>query len=165
MGLALVAVGTYLVAARFVPGVSAIGSALLLVAGVTLLALHFQHRASSWALYAGTVLTGVGAARLVGWLLPIDLDGLTSLGVGAAFLAIGWLRGTQAGGYGWQGVLGVIVTGYGLLQLGLSLLPGSPGPLDLVLPAALIALGAIVAAHTLRDRPRSSGDRSRPAGP
>ena len=107
VGVGLLAIGGYLVLSWFVPGIDLIGSLILLAAGVVLLAQHLQRGAGAWALYAGAVLTGMGAARALGDILPGSPRGMTAMGIGLAFLAIAYLRHSQAGGYGWQGIVGV----------------------------------------------------------
>jgi hypothetical protein len=116
-----------MVLSPFVPGLGFLGNLVILGAGIVLLAQHFLRGTGSWALYAGALLTGLGAARLLGDLLPGRPSGLSALGIGVAFLAIGYLRHSQAGGYGWQGLVGAVFTGLGGIQLVLGLLPGSPG--------------------------------------
>jgi hypothetical protein len=156
VGVGLLAIGGYLVLSWLVPGIDLIGSLILLAAGVVLLAQHFQRGAGAWALYAGAVLTGMGAARAVGDLLPGSPRGLTAVGVGLAFLAISYLRYSQAGGYGWQGVVGAAALILGGAQLLLGMLPGSPGILDLILPALLLIGGGVLIARTRgRAAPRS----------
>jgi hypothetical protein len=144
LGIGLLAVGGYLVLSWFVPGIDLIGSILILGAGVVILAQHFLRGAGAWALYVGAVLTGMGAARVISDILPGAPRGLTAMGIGVAFLVISYLRHTQAGGYGWQGVAGAAGLGLGLVQLVLGLLPGSPSVVDLILPAVLIIGGGFL---------------------
>ena len=125
----------------FVPGIDLILSLFILAAGVVLLAQNLMRGAGAWALYLGAVLTGLGAARVLGDILPGSPHGLSAIGIGAAFLAISYLRHTQAGGYGWQGTVGAAAVGLGLVQFVLGLLPGSPGLVDLILPALLLGGG------------------------
>ena len=141
LGIGLLAIGGYLVLSWFVPGIDLIGSLLILAAGVVVLAQHFMRGAGPWALYLGAVLTGLGAARILGDILPGSPHGMSAMGIGIAFLAISYLRHTQAGGYGWQGILGAAAVGLGLVQFVLGLLPGSPGLADLILPALLLGGG------------------------
>ena len=155
LGIGLLAVGGYLVLSWFVPGIDLIGSLLILAAGVVLLAQHLQRGAGAWALYAGAVLTGMGAGRVLGDVLPGSPHGLTAVGVGCAFLAISYLRHTQAGGYGWQGIVGSAALGLGLIQLLLGLLPGSPGVIDLILPALLLIGGGMLIVRTRRSTART----------
>ena len=155
LGIGLLAVGGYLVLSWFVPGIDLIGSLLILAAGVVLLAQHLQRGAGAWALYAGAVLTGMGAGRVLGDVLPGSPHGLTAVGVGCAFLAISYLRHTQAGGYGWQGIVGSAALGLGLVQLVLGLLPGSPGVIDLILPALLLIGGGLLIVRTRRSTART----------
>jgi hypothetical protein len=144
LGIGLIVVGAYLVLSWLVPGVSTLGSLALLAAGIGLLYWHFVRRAAAWTLYAGAVLTGMGAARVVGEVLPGTWHGATTIGIGAAFLAIGYLRHTQAGGYGWQGTVGVDVLALGLIQLVLGWLPGAPSLFDLITPVVLLGAGALL---------------------
>lgn len=157
LGIALLVVGGYLVLSWVVPGVQVIGSLALLVAGVVLLYLHLARGGPPWMLYAGAALAGMGAARVIGALLPGAWHGTTAIGVGVAFLAIGYLRHSQAGGYGWQGVVGGAAIALGLVQLVLGWLPGTPGLFDLVSPAVLLVVGALLVLGTRwLDRSRSS---------
>jgi hypothetical protein len=144
LGIGLLVVGGYLVLSWVVPGVSIIGSLVLLVAGVVLLYQHLVRGAPPWMLYAGAALTGMGAVRVLGDLLPGSWHGTTAIGVGIAFLAIGYLRHSQAGGYGWQGIVGGAALALGLVQLVLGWLPGSPGLFDLATPAVLLGAGALL---------------------
>jgi len=148
LGIGLLVVGGYMVLSWFVPGIDLIGSLILLCAGVVLLAQHLQRGAGAWALYAGAVLIGVGAGRVIGDLLPGSPHGLTAMGIGLAFLSIAYLRHTQAGGYGWQGIVGGAALGLGVIQFALGLLPGSPGVIDLVVPALLLIGGGLLIART-----------------
>jgi hypothetical protein len=152
VAIGLLAVGGYLLVLQIFPGVSFPGSIGMAVAGAILLWLHLTHRAGSWGLYAGAVLLAVGAVRVMAELVPFTVNGETSLGVGLAFLAIGYLRHTQAGGYGWQGMLGVVALAWGAVQFALGLLPGAPGILDLVLPALILGAGVLLFARTTARR-------------
>jgi hypothetical protein len=144
IGIGLVVVGIYLVLALFFPGIEFFGSLLILVAGVGLLWAHFTHRAPGWALYAGALLAGIGALRVIGDLVPFEADGMTSIGVGLGFLGIGYLRRTQAGGWGWQGILGAVALAFGLFQFAVGLLPGDAGMIDVIIPIVLLGLGALI---------------------
>lgn len=148
LGIALLVVGGYLVLSWIVPGVQVIGSLAILVAGAVLLYVHLARGGSPWMLYAGAALTGMGAARVVGALLPGEWHGTTAIGIGVAFLAIGYLRHSQAGGYGWQGVVGGAAIALGLVQMVLGWLPGTPGLLDLLSPAVLLVVGALLVLGT-----------------
>lgn len=166
LGIGLLVVGGYLVLSWIVPGISIIGSLALLVAGIVLLYLHLVRGGAAWMLYAGAALAGMGAVRIVGALLPGEWRGTTAIGVGIAFLAIGYLRHTQAGGYGWQGIVGGAAIALGLVQMVLGLLPGSPGLFDLLSPAVLLILGALLVIGTrwLGGDRSSAGDGRRSNG-
>jgi hypothetical protein len=144
LGIGLIVVGGYLVLSWLVPGISILGSVALLAAGIGLLYAHLVRRAATWTLYAGAVLTGMGAARVLGDILPGAWHGATAIGIGVAFLAIGYLRHSQAGGYGWQGVVGGAALGLGVIQLLLGWLPGSPDLFDLITPLLLLGGGALI---------------------
>lgn len=162
LGIGLLVVGGYLVLSWVVPGISIVGSLVLLLVGIALLYGHLVRGAPPWALYAGAALTGMGAARILGDVLPGQWQGMTAIGVGIAFLVIGYLRHTQAGGYGWQGVLGGAAIAIGLVQLVLGWLPGSPGLFDLLTPVVLLVLGALLVIATRRlggGRPPDSSER------
>ena len=152
IAIGLLAVGGYLLLLQIVPGISFPGSIGMTVAGVVLLWLHLTHRAGSWGLYAGAVLLAVGTLRVIAGWLPFNVNGETSLGVGLAFLTIGHLRHSQAGGYGWQGALGLVALAWGGLQFVLGLLPGAPGILDLVLPVLILGAGALLLLRTMGKR-------------
>jgi hypothetical protein len=152
VGIGLVVVGGYLVLSLFVPGIEFLGSLLLLVAGIGLLAMHFVQHAPPWTLYMGAVLTGIGGLRVAGAFMPFETRGLTAIGLGLGLLAIGYLRRTQAGGWGWQGVAGAAALGFGLLQFAIGLLPGDTGLIDLVVPVLLLGAGAFVLLRLTRDQ-------------
>jgi hypothetical protein len=154
VGIGLVVIGGYLVLSLFIPGIEFIGSLLLLAGGVALLYLHLVQHAASWTLYAGAALAGIGGLRVLGAFAPFETRGLTAMGLGLGLLAIAYLRRTQAGGYGWQGVAGAAALGFGLLQFAVGLLPGDTGLIDLVVPVLLLGLGGFVLLRM------SSGEKS-----
>ena len=141
IAIGLVVIGGYLLIAQLFPWVSFPGSLVMTVVGVVLLWQHFGHRAGPWALYAGASLAAIGALRVLGDIAPFTVQGETSLGLGLALLAIGYLRHTQAGGWGWQGWAGGIALAWGLIQLVTEFIPGSPGILDLVVPILILGGG------------------------
>jgi hypothetical protein len=144
IAIGLVALGGWLLLAQVFPTISFAGSLLMAVVGAILLFAYLSHRLSTWALYAGAILAGIGAVRVIGDIAPFEVRGETALGLGAAFLGIGWLRSTQAGGYGWQGMLGIAALALGGVQFALGLLPGAPTIVDLIVPLALLGLGAFL---------------------
>lgn len=152
VAILLVVLGGYLLLAQLFPGIAFPGSLLMTVGGIVLLWLHFTHRAGPWGLYAGAILAAVGALRVLGDLAPFNVDGATSLGLGLALVAIGYARHTQAGGYGWQGMVGAVALAWGGLQLVLGLLPGAPGVLDLVLPVLILGAGVLLLGRTFARR-------------
>jgi hypothetical protein len=152
VAIGLLVVGGYLFLAQLFPWIGFPGSLVMTGAGLVLLWQHFGHRAGPWALYAGMILAFIGALRVLGDLMPFNVQGETSLGLGLALLTIAWLRHTQAGGWGWQGIAGAAVLVWGLIQLGLGLFPGAPGVLDLVLPVVLLVGGGWLLLRTVGSR-------------
>jgi hypothetical protein len=150
IGLGLVAFGGYLVLAEFVPGVAALGSLLLVVAGAALVWSHLAGRAGGWALNGGAVIAGFGAARLVADLATLPAGGWGTLGAGLALLAIAARRALRREGVGWQAWIGgalVLFGGWGVLG---TVIPGFPTLGDLIVPLVLLLVGATVLRRGLR---------------
>ncbi len=152
IGLALVAFGGYLVLAEFVPGVALLGSAALAILGVGLVAWHLRGRAGAWAVHAGMVLAGFGAARLVAEVAGLASAGWGTLGAGVGLLLIGFVRITRGEGVRWQAWVGgalVIFGGWGALG---AAIPGFPTLGDLIVPLVLVLIGFVVLRRGLRQR-------------
>jgi len=150
IGLALVAFGGYLVLASFVPGVALLGSIALAILGVVLVAWHLAGRAGAWAVHAGVMTGGFGAARLVAEVIGLPSAGWGTLGAGLGLLLIAVVRVTRGEGVRWQAWVGgalAVFGGWGVLG---ATIPGFPTLGDLVVPVVLVLLGAVVLRRGLR---------------
>jgi hypothetical protein len=160
IGVGLLVVGIYLLLTLFFPGLALVGSAVILVLGVVLLAGYFSARRGGWALYMGAILTAVGVARLAQEIAFVPRHGPTAIAIGIAFLAVSQVRRSSGRSGGWAARVGIVALAFGLLQLAIGVLPGSPGLLDLALPILLVLIGLAVVSRGLGFRravaPRSS---------
>ncbi len=144
IGLALVAFGAYLVLASFVPGVALLGSLALAILGVVLVAWHLAGRAGAWAVHAGMILAGFGAARLVAEVAGLPSAGWGTLGAGLGLLLIAVVRVARGEGVRWQAWVGgalAVFGGWGVLG---ATIPGFPTLGDLVVPVVLVVIGVVV---------------------
>jgi hypothetical protein len=149
LGVGFLAIGVYLLLTLFIPGLSLLGSVVILVLGVVLLAGYFSRSRGGWALYIGAILTAVGVARLLNEVATMPRHGPTAIAIGIAFLAVSWVRRSAGRGGGWEWKVGIVALAFGLLELVIGLLPGSPGLLDLALPVVLVVIGLIVVSRGL----------------
>jgi hypothetical protein len=152
IGLGLVAFGGYLVLAEFVPGVAALGSLVMVLAGTALVWSHLAGRAGAWALNGGAVIAGFGAARLVADLATLPAGGWGTLGAGLALLVLAARRMLGREGVGWQAWAGgalLLFGGWGVLG---TVIPGFPTLGDLIVPLVLLLVGAAVLRRGLRSR-------------
>jgi hypothetical protein len=144
IGLALVAFGGYLVLAELVPGISVVGSAALAVGGGALVAWHLAGRAGAWAVHAGVVLGGFGAARLVAAVAGLPSAGWGTLGAGLGLLLIAVVRVTRGEGVRWQAWAGGALAVYGGWGVLGATIPGFPTLGDLIVPLVLVLIGVAV---------------------
>jgi hypothetical protein len=144
IGIGLLVVGIYLLLSLFIPALSLLGSVILLILGLVLLASYFSARRGGWALYVGAILTAVGVARLLDGIVAMPSHGPTAIAIGIAFIAISWIRRTARRGGGWELKVGIVALAYGLLELAIGFTPGSPSLLDLALPILLLLIGFVV---------------------
>ncbi|MFH0751767.1 MAG: hypothetical protein V2B17_08015, partial [Chloroflexota bacterium] len=150
-GLALVAFGGYLVLASFVPAVAVLGSVVLAILGGALVAWHLAGRAGAWAVHAGMVLAGFGAARLVADAAGLPSAGWGSLGAGFGLLVIAAVRVTRGEGIRWQAWVGgalAVFGGWGVLG---ATIPGFPTLGDLIVPVVLVLIGVAVLRRGVRE--------------
>ena len=150
IGLALVAFGGYLVVASFVPAVALVGSLALAVLGGALVAWHLAGWAGAWAVHAGVVLAGFGAARLIAEVAGLPSAGWGTLGAGLGLLVIAAVRVTRGEGVRWQAWVGGALTifgGWGVLG---ATIPGFPTLGDLIVPAVLVLIGVAVLRRGVR---------------
>jgi len=144
VGLALVAFGGYLVLAQFVPGIALLGSLALALVGAALVAWHLAGRAGAWAVHAGAVLGGFGAARLVADVANLPSAGWGSLGAGLGLLLIAVVRVTRGEGVRWQAWVGGALAVYGGWGVLGATMPGFPTLGDLIVPVVLVLIGVAV---------------------
>ena len=149
IGVGFVVVGVYLLLTLFIPDLGLLGSIVILVVGLALLGSYFTARRGGWSLYIGAILTAVGVGRLVNEIAIVPRHGPTAIAIGIAFFGISWVRRSKGRGGGWESRVGIVALAYGLLELVVGLLPGSPGLLDLALPLLLVLFGAVVVSRGL----------------
>jgi hypothetical protein len=136
IGIFLLVFGALLLIQQLFPGAEAIGSVLVLAIGIAFLIKWAIDRGTG-SLYAGAIITALAAPGVIN-AAGFDVDGLGTFCFGVAFLFIAGVRAASGGGWGWQAIFG------GLLVLlgGVNML--SPNVGGLLVPAALLALGAIL---------------------
>jgi hypothetical protein len=149
IGVGLLVVGIYLLLSLFIPQLGLLGSVVILVVGLVLLGAYFSSRRGGWALYIGAILTAVGVGRLVNEIAIVPRHGPTAIAIGIAFLGISWIRRSSGRGGRWESRVGIVALVFGLVELQIGLLPGSPGLLDLALPILLVLIGAAVVSRGL----------------
>ncbi len=150
IGLGLVAFGGYLVLASFVPGVALLGSLALAILGGVLVAWHLAGRAGAWAVHAGVVIGGFGAARLVADVAGVPSAGWGTLGAGLGLLVIAVVRVARGEGVRWQAWVGgalALFGGWGVLG---ATIPGFPTLGDLVVPAVFVVIGVALLRRGVR---------------
>jgi hypothetical protein len=136
IGIFLLVFGALLLIQQLFPGAKAAGSVLVLAIGIAFLVKWAIDRGTG-SLYAGAIITALAAPGVIN-AAGFDVDGLGTFCFGVAFLFIAAVRAASGGGWGWQAIFG------GLLVLlgGVNML--SPNVGGLLVPAALLALGAIL---------------------
>jgi hypothetical protein len=153
IGIGLLGLGAYLVAAPFFPAIKLAGSAGMVVLGLAGIVAGATRRTGSWAVYVGAVLAAAGAAGLLGSLGLVRGEGLTTVAVGLALLGLAAWRASRHAGWRPLAVAGAIVAGLGAFEwLGWAI-PGFPSIGQLLVAAALVGVGWIVLRNALRPRP------------
>ena len=136
-GIFLLAFGGLLLLRRVYPTLDQAGSLLFLAAGLAFLVSWLVNRGVA-SLYLGSIITALAAPDLLAAANVVSGAGVGTLCLGVAFLFIALVRAASRSGWGWQAVLGAILFVIGGSAVAL------PEMSDLVLPAALVALGVIV---------------------
>ena len=136
IGIFLLVFGGLLLVQQLFPEARSMGSVFVLAVGLAFLIKWAMDRGTG-SLYAGAIITALaapGVLEAVGY----EADGLGTFCLGVAFLAIAAVRAASGGGWGWQAIIG------GLLALlgGVNMITPEVG--GLILPVALIALGAVL---------------------
>lgn len=141
VGVFLLVFGGLLLVQQLFPESESLGSVLVLAIGLAFL-VKWAIARSTGSLYAGAIITALAAPGLLN-AAGIEANGLTTFSLGIAFLSIAAVRGATGGGWGWQLWFG------GLLALigGASI--SSPSAGGLIVPIALVALGAALLVRDL----------------
>jgi hypothetical protein len=138
-GLILVALGVLFLANEFLPFFRLASSLVFLAIGVGLLGLWLVRRRTA-VLYAGALLTALAIPSVLRDLGLLTGGDWTTLFLGLGFLFIALVRYAEAGGWGWQAWLGLILV-----------LVGGASTLDVFTrlgwPILLVVLGLIVIAR------------------
>jgi hypothetical protein len=134
LGVFLVVFGALLLLRYAFPQLAGAGSLVTLALGIVLLVKWAIDRTAP-ALYAGALVTALGAPDLIEATGLVGGPGLGTLCLGIAFLAIAAVRAASSGGVGWQAYLGLILAVIGGSQLAIPAIAG------LVLPALLVIGG------------------------
>ena len=136
IGVFLLVFGGLLLAREVFPEARSLGSLVTLAVGIAFLIKWAVDRGTG-SLYAGAIITALAVPGVLTD-AGVALDGLGTFCFGIAFLFIAVVRAASGGGIGWQAWFG------GLLALlgGVNML--SPQVGGLVVPVALVALGAVL---------------------
>ncbi|MBA2300072.1 MAG: hypothetical protein H0W22_04780, partial [Chloroflexi bacterium] len=136
IGVFLLVFGGLLLAREVFPEARSLGSLVTLAVGIAFLIKWAVDRGTG-SLYAGAIITALAVPGVLTD-AGVALDGLGTFCFGIAFLFIAAVRAASGGGIGWQAWFG------GLLALlgGVNML--SPQVGGLVVPVALVALGAVL---------------------
>ncbi len=144
-GVFLLVFGVLLLLRQLYPSLETAGSLVFLAAGVAFLVSWLVNRGVG-SLYLGAIITALAAPDLLAAANVIEGPGVGTLCLGLAFLFIALVRGASRGGWGWQGILGVILFAIGGSSIAL------PGFNNLVWPIILVTLGAILLLRATRAR-------------
>ena len=143
LGVFLVVFGALLLVRYAFPALAGWGSLVTLAIGLAFL-IKWAIDRSSFALYAGALITALGAPDLIEATGAVGGPGLGTLCLGIAFLAIAGVRAATGGAVGWQAYLGLILAVVGGSQLAVPAISG------LVLPALLVIGGIYLLARANR---------------
>jgi hypothetical protein len=136
IGVFLVILGGLLVLQQL-PGWSNIGDVVVLAAGLAFLVVWLIRR-STFALYAGALLTAAGFPGLLQGLSYHPGPGFGTVCYGVAFLFIALVRGMSRGGWGWQAIVGLVLVALGASEMAL------PNVESYALPVLLVVLGVVL---------------------
>jgi hypothetical protein len=137
VGIFLVIFGALLLLDRALPQYANAGSLLVLAAGLAFLVVWALRR-GTFALYAGAFLTAAAVPGLIAMFGYTTGPGAGTVAYGVAFLFIAAVRAARGGGFGWQVLVGLLLLALGVPELAL------PDLADLVVPALLVVLGAVL---------------------
>lgn len=135
-GVFLLIFGGLLLIEQLVPEARDLGSGLVLAVGLAFLVKWAVDRGTG-SLYAGAIITALAAPGVL-QALGVRADGLTTLSLGIAFLALAVIRAVSGGGLGWQATVGGLLTLLGAVS---ALTPSIGG---LIIPLLLVTVGIAV---------------------
>jgi hypothetical protein len=153
IGIFLLIFGGLLVLQQLYPGAQALGSVLMLAIGLAFL-IRWAIARGTGSLYAGAIITALavpGALTNAG----LGREGLGTLALGIAFLFIAVVRLAGGGGIGWQAWFGGLLALIGAVDI------VQPQVGGLIVPIALVALGAVLVFGGLFRPDRARPDRPR----
>jgi hypothetical protein len=139
IGIFVLVLGVLLLLERF-PQYQNLGNVVVLAAGIAFL-IVWAIRRSTFALYAGALLTAAAVPGLLRGLGFFVGAGAGSVAYGVAFLFIAAVRGVRGGGWGWQAVLGVVLVALGASEMAL------PSLAELAVPLLLVVFGVVLLAR------------------
>ena len=136
IGIFLLTFGGLLLLQQLYPQFEALGSVFILAIGLAFLIKWAIDRGTG-SLYAGALITALAAPEVIN-ALGYDVDGLGTFCFGLAFLFIAAVRAASGGGWGWQAIIGGLLTLLGLVNI------TTPDVGGLVVPIALLVIGAVL---------------------
>ena len=138
-GIFLVIFGGLLLLQQLSPDFREAGSVLVLAIGLAFLVSWLANRRTS-ALYIGAIITAIALSNVLSDAGVISGDGWGTLFLGIAFLAIALIRAAGRGGWGWQLIVGGLLTLSGGSTVA-SHTPGFPDIARYAWPLAILILG------------------------
>lgn len=149
IGVFLVVFGAILLLGQAYPDAHVVGSGLTTAIGIALLVSWASHR--SWGLYPGLLITAVSLPSLLVDLgvLPAG-SGYGTFLFGVGLLAIAAMRWRARRTWGWQLVVGGLLTLAGGADLADRIWPGFPDGGELLGPLFLVALGILILGRAVR---------------
>jgi hypothetical protein len=149
IGVFLVVFGGILLLGQAYPNAHILGSALTTAFGVALLVSWATGR--GWGLYPGLLIT---AYSLPGMLVDLSVlpagAGYGTFLFGVGLLGVAAMRYGARRTWGWQLLVGAILTLVGGNEIGTRLWPGLPSLGDLLGPLVLVLLGLVIISRAVR---------------
>ena len=136
IGIFLLTFGGLLLLQQVYPEFEAVGSVFILAIGIAFLIKWAIDRGTG-SLYAGALITALAAPEVIN-AFGYDVDGLGTFCFGLAFLFIAAVRAVSGGGWGWQAVIGGLLTLLGAVNM------TTPEVGGLVVPIGLLIVGAVL---------------------
>lgn len=136
IGVFLLVFGGLLLARELFPEARSLGSLVVLAVGIAFLIKWAVDRGTG-SLYAGAIITALAVPGVLTD-AGLALEGLGTFCFGVAFLFIAAVRAASGGGWGWQAIIGGLLTLLGLVNM------TTPDVGGLVVPIALLVIGAVL---------------------